>query len=380
MSVAPTGVLFFTNRLGGGGAEMQALRVANALDPAEFAVDVAVCRAGGEYEKLLVPTASLHHLAPDRVRSSTLGLLAGAIPLRRLVAARKPAIVCSFMDGANAVAALAVKRSSGRPRLIACVQNPLSQELIDPTHPVKRTVFAIVRRTYPRADAIVALAHGVARDLIQHIPAAEHRLTVIHNAGVDARLAARANEPIDDDVGPIPRPLVVACGRLAAQKGYPHLLDAFAMVQRETGAHLWILGDGPDRQALEAQVARLQLSAAVRFLGFRKNPYAFMAKADLFVLSSLYEGFGNVVVEAMAAGAPVVATDCPHGPGEIITDGENGLLVPVADPASLAAAIRRMLGDRALATRLAANGQRRAQDFHVDKIGAEYAALFRRLA
>jgi glycosyltransferase involved in cell wall biosynthesis len=378
--VSRTGVLFFTNRLGGGGAEMQALRMANALDPAEFDVHVAVCRAGGEYERLLLPTVTLHHLAPDRVRSSTLGLLAAAIPLRRLVEKQRPAIVCSFMDAANAIAALAVKRHAHRPRMVACVQNPLSQELVDPKHPVKRAVFAVVRRTYPRADAIVALTRGVGRDLAHHIPAAGSRVTVIHNAGLDARLAERAKEPIDADLGPIPRPLVVACGRLAPQKDYPHLLDAFASVQRETGAHLWILGDGPDRQALEDQVARLRLSSVVRFLGFRKNPYAFMAKADVFVLSSIYEGFGNVLVEAMAAGAPVVATDCPHGPGEIITDGESGLLVPVADPPRMAEALRRVLQDRVLANRLAQNGQRRAQDFHVDKIGAEYAALFRRLA
>ncbi|KAB2910070.1 MAG: glycosyltransferase [Kofleriaceae bacterium] len=373
-------MLFFTNRLGGGGAEMQALRVANALDPTEFTVDVAVCRAGGEYERLLVPTATLHHLAPRRIRSSTLGLLAATLPLRRLVQRLEPHIVCSFMDAANAVAALAVRRSGGYPRMVPCVQNPLSQELNDPRHPVKRAVFAAVRRAYPRADAIVALAHGVAADLVRHIPDAAPRVTVIHNAGVDDQLPARAKEAIDADVGPVPRPLVVACGRLAPQKGYPDLLDAFASVQRDTGATLWILGDGPDRQSLEAQVGRLHLGDAVRFLGFRKNPYAFMSRADVFVLSSLYEGFGNVVVEAMAAGAPVVATDCPHGPGEIITDGENGLLVPVSDPQRMAFAIRRVLQDRDLAARLVERGRRRAEDFHVNKIGAEYAALFRRLA
>ena len=187
--MAPIGVLFFTNRLGGGGAEMQALRIANALDPAEFTVDVAVCRPGGEYERQLVPTATLHHLAPARVRSSTLGLLVGAIPLRRLVRRRKPAVVCSFMDGANAVAATAISRSHDGPRMVACVQNTLSQELVDPRHPVKRAVLALVRRTYPRMDAIVALSHGVAADLIHHIPAAAPHVTVIHNAGLDGRLA-----------------------------------------------------------------------------------------------------------------------------------------------------------------------------------------------
>ncbi len=378
--MAPIRVLFFTTRLGGGGAEMQALRIANALDPAEFRVDVAVCRHGGEYERLLAPPVRLHHLAPASVRSSTAGLVIGALPLRHLARSLAPDVVCSFMDGANVVAAMSVARSRAAPRMIACVQNTMSQEFGDTTHLVKRTVLALVKRTYPRLDGIVALSHGVATDLVDHIPTVAPLVTVIHNAGLDDQLTPRAAEPLDPDAPPVPHPLVVACGRLARQKGYPYLLDAFAQVHRATGAHLWILGDGPDRGEIELQIARLGLGEAVRLLGFRHNPYAYMSAADLFVLPSLYEGFGNVLVEAMAVGTPVLATDCPHGPGEIITDGVNGLLVPVADPVALAAAIRRVLGDRALALSLAERGRARAQDFHVDKIAAQYAALFRRVA
>ncbi|HVK78585.1 MAG TPA: glycosyltransferase [Kofleriaceae bacterium] len=375
--MAPIRVLFFTTHLGGGGAEMQAVRVANQLDPAAFEVHVAVCRRGGAYERLLRPTVRLHHLAPARIRSSTAGLVLGAWPLRRLARALAPDVVCSFMDGANVVAALAVGRRGDRPRVVACVQNTISQELGTSRHPVKRTVRALIQRTYPRVDRIVALSRGVAADLIDNVPDTAAHVSVIYNAGLDDQLAARAAQPLDDDAPAIPRPLVVACGRLAHQKGYPHLLDAFVRVRRETGAHLWILGEGPDRAAIEAQIARLGLGDAVRLLGFRKNPYPYMAAADLFVLPSLYEGFGNVVVEAMAVGTPVVASDCPHGPGEIITDGVNGLLVPPAAPAPLAAAMIRVLGDPALARALAERGQARAQDFHVDKIGAAYAALLR---
>jgi glycosyltransferase involved in cell wall biosynthesis len=380
--MAPIRVLFFTTRLGGGGAEMQALRIANQLDPAEFTVDIAVCRPGGEYERLLVPHVTLHHLVHPRIRSSTAGLVAAAIPLRRLVQRLEPDIVCSFMDGPNVIAALAVDRrprNGRRPRVVACVQNTLSKELGEGSHPVKRAVLALVRRTYPRLDRIIALSRGVADDLVQIVPAAAPLVTVIYNAGLDDTLASRAAAPLEEAPDSGGKGVVVACGRLAAQKGYPHLLDAFARVNRETGAQLWILGEGPDRAAIESRIAQLGLSGAVHLLGFRKNPYPYMARADVFVLSSLYEGFGNVIVEAMAVGAPVVATDCPHGPAEIITNDVNGLLVPTADPTALAAALSRALGDRQLARRLAEAGRARAQDFHVTKIAARFAEAFRAL-
>lgn len=375
----PIRVLFFTTRLGGGGAEMQLLRVANYLSAHEFAVDIAVCRRGGEYEHLVAPSIGVHHLAHPWIRSSTVGVIAAAVPLRRLVRRLAADVVVSFMDTANVVAALSIDREQGRPRLVGCVQNTISAADQDRNHPVRRAVLALVRRTYPRLDRVVALSKGVAGDIAAYVPADAPRIAMIHNAGVDDELAARAAEPIAGLSPDRERPLVVACGRLAPQKGYPDLLDAFAEVHRDLGAHLWILGEGPERAALEHRIARLGLAGAVRLLGFQNNPYPYMAAADLFVLSSLHEGFGNVLVEAMATGTPVVATDCPHGPAEIIRDGENGLLVPPADPRALAGAMRRVLTDPALAARLAERGSARAQDFHISRIGAEYGAMLRAL-
>jgi glycosyltransferase involved in cell wall biosynthesis len=131
---------------------------------------------------------------------------------------------------------------------------------------------------------------------------------------------------------------------------------------------------------VERQAAGLGLADAVRFLGFQRNPFAFMAAADLFVLSSRWEGFANVVAEAMACGAPVVAADCPHGPGEIIQDGVNGLLARPGDPESLAAAMLRALEDPGLRGRLAAAGRVRSARFHAERVAAEYGALFAELA
>lgn len=370
-------VLFFTNRLGGGGAEMQLVRVANHLDRADFDVEIAVCRGGGEYEARARPGTPIHHLSPALVRSSTASLLVSGLPLRRLVRKREPDVVCAFMDPANVIAATAIDRSRGSPRVVGCVQNAITKAYAGS---VMAPIPWLARRTYPRLDAIIALSHGVAGDLVGYMPAVAPLVRVIHNAGLDDDVLRGAAAPIDGPAPDAKRPLIVACGRLAHQKGYGYLLDAFARVHRTTAAHLWIVGEGPERRAIEQQLDTLGLRDAVRLLGFQKNPYPYMAAADVFVLSSLYEGFGNVLVEAMACGAAVVSTDCPHGPNEIITDGVDGILVPVADAPALADGMLRVLADPALRARLRDAGRARARSFHVSSIAGAYARAFRELA
>jgi glycosyltransferase involved in cell wall biosynthesis len=134
------------------------------------------------------------------------------------------------------------------------------------------------------------------------------------------------------------------------------------------------------RPELQRQIARHGLSSCVRLWGFQENPHRFIAAADAFVLSSLWEGFGNVIVEAMACGVPVIATDCPHGPAEIITHRKNGLLVPPADSRAMATAILELLQDQPMRRRLAAAGQARSLDFAAHRIARCHGALFQRLA
>jgi glycosyltransferase involved in cell wall biosynthesis len=139
------------------------------------------------------------------------------------------------------------------------------------------------------------------------------------------------------------------------------------------------MGVGELQQCLEEQIRALGLTHCVRLLGFQQNPYQYMAAADVFALSSIFEGFGNVIVEAMACGTPVVATDCPYGPAEIISDGVNGLLVPPARADALASALLRVLTDPALKKQLSCNGQKRSQDFHAQAIASAYGEMFLRV-
>ncbi len=141
-------------------------------------------------------------------------------------------------------------------------------------------------------------------------------------------------------------------------------------------SRLVILGDGGKRSNLEKLARQLGIERQVTFLGFQTNPFKYLARSDIFVLSSLWEGFALVIVEAMACGIPVISTRCPSGPDEIITDGVNGLLVPVADETALAEAILRLLKDKKLAVKLAQAGTKRAEDFAITKIIKQYEAIF----
>lgn len=364
-------ILIFTTELGGGGAEMQALRIANHLDRGRFDVRFAVRASGGSYESDLAADVPLHVLdgtgIPGQVRS-----------LRALIARERPDLICSFLDLPNLMANTACLGLKPRPHVVSCVQAPPSIAwkgggLL----PLKR---ALVSFWYARAEHIIAISAGVAGDVARMAPGSEHHMEVIFNAGVDDRVTSGAAQPLEQGDAKPEGPLVVGCGRLAAQKGFPYLIDAFAIVRaRFPAAALWIVGEGPDRAALTEQVTALSLEDSVRLLGFRDNPYAYMAAADVFALSSIFEGFGNVVVEAMACGTPVVSTDCPYGPSEIITDGVDGLLVPTHDQRALAEAILGVIGNAEMATKLSRNGRRRAQDFAAPAIAALYAQAFERV-
>ncbi|HEX2882728.1 MAG TPA: glycosyltransferase [Polyangiaceae bacterium] len=371
----PHRVLWFTTGLGGGGAESHLIRVANALDRNEFTNEIAVARGGGVLESRLrdVP---LRAFAGPTSRSSSLSLLRAVTPLRRLLRDVQPDLICSVMGPANVVALAAVAGMKSPPAVVLCAQNN-PQLAFAGWHPLNVAVRYGMRHHYRRADAIVALSNGVAQALPQLDAGLTGLIHVIPNAALDDSVQELRHAPC-----PVARPqgqLLVACGRLNEQKGYPVLLDAVQRLNRERPVTLWIVGEGPLRRMLEQRVAQLGIAHRVQFLGFHPNPYPLMAAADVFVLSSHYEGFGNVIVEAMACGAPVVSTNCPHGPGDVIRSGENGVLVPPNDAAALARGVQLVLDDAALRQRLIAHGSVTAERYRDTRIAAEYGALFARV-
>lgn len=372
------GVLFVTTVLGGGGAEKHLLRVANHLDRERFRISLALVKPEGEFESALAPDVKKFYLNPKVKGSTTVRALQSVGPLRRLVESERPDLVFSVIDLVNLLSVYATRGAEPRPKVVLGVQTPPSIAY-DSWHPVSKLILNLMPRMYPGADQVVALSKGVAEDLAALVPRTRGRVTVIHNAGVETDVREMARESLSTDERPR-GPLIVACGRLKPLKGFAHLIDALAEVRKTIPAHLWIVGEGEQRASLERKIERMGLGDCVRLLGFSRNPYKYMAAADVFVLSSLFEGFGNVIVEAMACGAPVVATDCPYGPREIIEDGESGILVEPASAASLARGILRVLGDEELKRRLAARGLERARAFEAKSIADEYGELFMRIA
>jgi glycosyltransferase involved in cell wall biosynthesis len=225
---------------------------------------------------------------------------------------------------------------------------------------------------------VIALSSGAADALVRLYPAVKHKTRVIYNAGFDPAVVANARSS-RPQVDPR-RPVLVACGRLHVQKDYPTLLRALVLIRAEIpDARLWILGEGPERRELERIVHQLGLTDAVDFMGFQSNPHAYIAQADVFVLSSCWEGFGNVLVEAMVCEVPVVSTDCHYGPREIIEPEQSGLLTPVRDSAALSKAVLRILRHPALADRLRQAAKTRAQVFSADASVGAYEAIVRAL-
>ena len=222
---------------------------------------------------------------------------------------------------------------------------------------------AMVRRVfYPWADEIVAVSRGVADDLAQVAGVARERIDVIYNPLVSDSLRGQAEQPVDHPwFGTDKAPVILGVGRLTPQKDFATLINAFATVACAHPANLMILGEGSDRESLQRLVEDLELAGRVTLPGYVENPLSYMRRAAVVVLSSAWEGFPSVLVEALACGTPVVSTNCPSGPSEILENGDYGLLVPVGDADALAVGIECTLKGKPDTERL----RRRAGNFGV---------------
>jgi glycosyltransferase involved in cell wall biosynthesis len=367
-------LLFVTTKLGGGGAERHLVRIANALT-ATCEVHVAVARNGGGYEDLLSKNIVLHRLSRVAYDCSTLLACIKAIrPLRRLLVRGHFNAVMSLLEPATFLVHQASTGVTPKPLVLASVQNNYSASsrqgrLSFLTRP-------LFRNSLTFADRVVTISEGVRSDLLNCVPKLACKTEVIYNAAIDDYTKESLRDPYDPTpIGSTKQntPVIIACGRLVPQKDFGTLLTAFSQIVKTRPCALKILGDGPLKKKLMRHCTELGISEHVEFLGFRKNPMPYFAEADVFVLSSLWEGFGNVIVEAMSVGTPVVSTDCPFGPSEIITHEQSGLLVPVKCPTSLAQSVLNLLDDSALYSKIRATALSRAQDFSATKIALKYA-------
>jgi glycosyltransferase involved in cell wall biosynthesis len=229
-----------------------------------------------------------------------------------------------------------------------------------------------MRRVYPWADGIVSVSKGVGDDVSSVTGLPLERITTIYNPIMVHEILEKSQVPPDHPwFIPNAPPVILGVGRLVPQKDFPCLMKAFRRLRSVRRARLVILGEGRLRGELETLAKTLGISQDVSFTGFTQNPYAFMARASVLALSSAWEGFGNVIGEALACGCPVVSTDCPSGPAEVLKNGAFGTLVPVGNDKALAEAILAVLDKPPEKARL----RSRASEFNIDIISKKYLQL-----
>lgn len=288
--------------------------------------------------------------------------------------------IMSFITLPNIIAILTKMFCAGELRVIINVHDVTSR-ILEHTRLARHERVLLrwlIRSLYPKADSIVAVASGIKRDLIENFGVPPEKITVIYNPIDVSTIRRRATEPVDHPwLHDRRSPLIVAVGRLTKLKGFDLLIRAIAQLSRPS--RLVIIGDGEERAHLESLIIELGLPERAALLGFQENPWKYMARADLFVLSSLTEGMPNVIGEAMALGLPVLATDCSPGVREYLDDGRAGLLVPPGDPKALAEGIERLLSDELLRKELAQRGCERIAQFDLSIAVETYEKLLESL-
>jgi glycosyltransferase involved in cell wall biosynthesis len=400
----PHHIAFLLDNLRGGGAERVVLAIAAGFAERGYAVDLLVCERRGELRDQIPDRVNLVELAPGsavgglwralRCAGMTRGLLASVkamrkvprnfryiAPLAHYLQQSQPELLFSALPKANITAVLAQSVAGVSTRVHVGVQNALSQRSARGKRDGKGQVHhltPLLRECYHRAQGVVAASHGVGQDAVDFLGLDAGNVQVVYNpvSVAGCGTGAMPDHPWFSEPGP---PVVLAIGRLVAQKNFHLLLHAVALASEDTELRLMILGGDPEsadqmahQKSLQEMADALGIADVVALPGYRANTQDYLRAAQLFALSSIYEGFGNVLVEALLAGCPVVSTDCPSGPAEILDNGRYGRLVPVNDAIALALAIREALAEQVDVDRLRERGLR----FSPEQAVTGYEALF----
>lgn len=351
--------LFLTS-FAGGGAERAMVLLAGGLAQRGFSVDLVVTRARGPYFAEVPKDIRVVDLNAHRIISSLPSLV-------RYLRRERPPLLLSTLSATNCVALWARDMARVNTTVVVNEQTTRTKAHANTPHRRMRMLPKLMQWTYPRADGLTAISAGAARDLARLLEVEEDDIRVIYNPVVTNQLESRAMEPVDHSwFRPGQPPVILSVGRLVQAKDFPTLLRAFALLRNVTDARLMILGEGERRQSLEVLAEELAIEDHVALPGFVANPYAYMAHSSVFALSSRWEGLGMGLIEAMACGTPVVSTDCPNGPHEILEGGRWGRLAPVGSPEHLADALVSTLNDPG------PDPRRRAAYFSVDRAVEQY--------
>lgn len=333
-------------------------------------VDLVLFNATGPYQSLIAENVTVLNF--EKKRS-----LYSFNALAEYLRTKRPDVLVSALHYVNIIAIVGRIIARSKTKMVISERNHITRSFRSMNSSARFIWRSALRILYPFSDQIIGISNGVCQDLRALLPVRAHsKIVTLYNPVVtnafDDSLQSVAPDifPKDSDIK------LIASGRLVEQKDYPTMLQAFArIVQGSPKAHLVILGAGVLERELKRLVQTSGVEKNVSFIGFVQNPLAYMKQADIFIITSAWEGFGNVIVEALYCGLKIVATDCPSGPSEILADGKYGALCPVGDVRQVAEAVNRLKTEHVFAD----TQKERALDFHVDRIGVELIKNLQRI-
>lgn len=365
--------MFVIPSLEGGGAERAASNLLNELSAANVGVTVVLF------------SKKIGYGLPDKIKVRYINLEPHKNPiytiikfflivfnLAKIIREEKPFNILSFMDYANIVTILSNILFVKKAKMTISVHIPPTMHLQRYSKDFwNKIISPLIRILYNKADKIIAVSDLIKNDLINNYRINNKKIVTIYNPVDISKINILTKEEISHPWFREDTPIILSVGRLSKQKGFNHLLKAFAIVQKEGDVRLLILGEGEEEEYLKGLSRELRISSNVYFAGFQENPYKYMKRSTIYVLSSFYEGFPNVLVEAMACGIPVVSTMYP-GSDEVIEHEKDGLLVPVADEKALAEAMLRLLKNPEERGKYSVEAKKKVESFSIEKIARQY--------
>ena len=365
-------ILFFSTSLNGGGAERIIQLLSDYLLSKGHQIIISVLDHGTpaytfpQEAKVLYFKTGLFNRGIFKILFIPLQML----ELLGLIKKEKPDVTISFLVRANLVNALSKSLNSKRSVILS--HRNITQGLYGKPDIKSRIMLLLIRQLYNRADRIIAISKDVKISL-EVLGVDSRKITIISNF-ISPAMIRRSNQAVYSI--PEDKPIIVSMGRLIEQKDFPTLLKAFAKVRSVVDARLAIIGDGPLRSRLTELAAELNIAEDVLFTGWIDHPFELLRKSNVFVLCSVYEGFGNVILEAMACGLPVICTNCPGGPGEILDHDRYGKLVAIGDFEQIADCIIHVLRHPEVSNHMKRLSLTRVKAYNVEKLAPHYLQIF----
>jgi len=366
-------ILYICNSLKAGGAEQVLINLLSRHDRAKCSLHLLLLEKTGKFLDRIPEDVVLHNTKKISSLSFLRIILKCAFNIYNKIV---PDVVVGFLEYSCLVALISRYLSIRKPKVVITEHRIYK---IGRQNTRKKYIrYMLMKIFYPKADRVIAVSRGISSHVTGCYGIKKNRIRIINN-GIDIDyIKILAGQTIEEP-GLFTKKdeyIIISCGRLRPEKNYSLLINAVELAGKMKKISLCIIGEGEQRRLLENLIQEKKMGSNVYLLGYKSNPFKYIARSDVFVLSSSYEGFGNILIEAMACGVPVVSTDCPFGPREIINHGTDGLLCPADNARALASVLLGLLHDKSKRKQLAAAGKKRACNFGIQKMVNKYENIY----